>query len=151
MATWNYVNIGSGNGLLPDGTKPLPEPMLTYNRWGPMPFILRRCEDTNQENKIENYGFKMASRSPRGQWVKSYKLGHYLSYSVTRFSVHNDWVEKYHTGFINNDFMKIDKRQINKTYYPIIWIMYYQFYAITLVVTSPDFAIIAIPRLVSPW
>ena len=25
------VNIGSGNGLMPDGTKPLPEPMLTYN------------------------------------------------------------------------------------------------------------------------
>ena len=24
-----YVNIGSGNGLVPDGTKPLPEPMLT--------------------------------------------------------------------------------------------------------------------------
>ena len=23
------VNNGSGNGLLPDGTKPLPEPMLT--------------------------------------------------------------------------------------------------------------------------
>ena len=22
------MNIGSGNGLLPDGTKPLPEPML---------------------------------------------------------------------------------------------------------------------------
>ena len=22
-------NFGSGNGLLPDGTKPLPEPMLT--------------------------------------------------------------------------------------------------------------------------
>ena len=25
------VNIGLGNGLLPDGTKPLPEPMLTYH------------------------------------------------------------------------------------------------------------------------
>ena len=25
-----YVNIGSGNGLLPDSTKPLPDPMLTY-------------------------------------------------------------------------------------------------------------------------
>ena len=25
-----WVTIGSGNGLLPDGTKPLPEPMLTY-------------------------------------------------------------------------------------------------------------------------
>ena len=23
------VNIGSGNGSLPDGTKPLPDPMLT--------------------------------------------------------------------------------------------------------------------------
>ena len=25
-------NIGSGDGLLPDGTKPLPEPMLTYHQ-----------------------------------------------------------------------------------------------------------------------
>ena len=32
MATWTGINMGSGNGLLPDGTKPLPEPMLTY--WG---------------------------------------------------------------------------------------------------------------------
>ena len=24
-----WVNIGSGDGFLPDGTKPLPEPMLT--------------------------------------------------------------------------------------------------------------------------
>ena len=29
MATEIWVNIGSGNGLVPDGTKPLPEPMLT--------------------------------------------------------------------------------------------------------------------------
>ena len=28
MATEIYVNIGPGNGLLPEGTKPLPEPML---------------------------------------------------------------------------------------------------------------------------
>ena len=27
-------NTGSCNGLLPDGTKPLPEPMLTYHQWG---------------------------------------------------------------------------------------------------------------------
>ena len=25
------VNIGSGKGLLPDSTKPLPEPVLTYH------------------------------------------------------------------------------------------------------------------------
>ena len=36
MATWNWVNIGWGNGLLPDGTKPLPEPMLTHNQWDPL-------------------------------------------------------------------------------------------------------------------
>ena len=29
MATEIWVNIYSGNGLLPDGIKPLPEPMLT--------------------------------------------------------------------------------------------------------------------------
>ena len=28
----NWVNIGSDNGLVPDGTKPLPEPMLTYHQ-----------------------------------------------------------------------------------------------------------------------
>ena len=27
-----WVNIVSGNGLVPDGTKPLPEPMLTYHQ-----------------------------------------------------------------------------------------------------------------------
>ena len=30
MVTTIWVNIGSDNGLLPDGTKPLPETMLTY-------------------------------------------------------------------------------------------------------------------------
>ena len=30
MAAGNWVNIGSGNGLLPDDTKPLPEPMSTF-------------------------------------------------------------------------------------------------------------------------
>ena len=29
---------GSGNGLLPDGTKPLPEPMLTHHQWSPVTF-----------------------------------------------------------------------------------------------------------------
>ena len=34
MVTQIWVNVGLGNGLLADGTKPLPEPMLTYNqRW----------------------------------------------------------------------------------------------------------------------
>ena len=27
-------HVGSGNGLLPYGTKPLPEPKLTFHQWG---------------------------------------------------------------------------------------------------------------------
>ena len=34
----NLGQIGSGNGLVPDGTKPLPEPMLTYHQQGPVAF-----------------------------------------------------------------------------------------------------------------
>ena len=70
-----WVNIGSGNGLLPDGTKPLPEPMLTYHQYGPVSFFLsedlikRSSEGTNQWSKLENWIFKVASKSPRGQWV----------------------------------------------------------------------------------
>ena len=33
MATYIWVNIGSGNDLLPDGTKPLPAPILTNHQW----------------------------------------------------------------------------------------------------------------------
>ena len=36
------VNIGSGNGLVPGGTKPLPEPMLSYRKEGPVTFIWRQ-------------------------------------------------------------------------------------------------------------
>ena len=35
MATKIWVKIGSDNGLLPDGTKPLPEQTLIYYQWGP--------------------------------------------------------------------------------------------------------------------
>ena len=31
-ATQIWVNIGSGNGLVPSSTKPLPEPMLTSDQ-----------------------------------------------------------------------------------------------------------------------
>ena len=49
--TYIWVNIGSGNGVLPDGTKPLPEPFLTYTSRG---IIIRGSEDDNQLNKTEN-------------------------------------------------------------------------------------------------
>ena len=34
MMAYIWVNLGSGNGLLPDGTKQLPEPMLAYHQRG---------------------------------------------------------------------------------------------------------------------
>ena len=43
MVTEIWINIGSGNGLLPDGTKPLPEPMLSY---------LQRCFVASHENNF---------------------------------------------------------------------------------------------------
>ena len=33
------VDIGSGNGLLTDGTKPLPEQMLTDHQWIQLTYI----------------------------------------------------------------------------------------------------------------
>ena len=39
MTTEILVNIGSGNGSLPDGTEPLPEPKLTNHQLGPVAFI----------------------------------------------------------------------------------------------------------------
>ena len=36
-----WANIASGNGLLPDGTKPLPEPMLNFEM--PQPSITKIC------------------------------------------------------------------------------------------------------------
>ena len=32
MVLKNIVNFGSGKGLLPDSTKPLPEPMLSHHQ-----------------------------------------------------------------------------------------------------------------------
>ena len=59
MAMEIWVNIGSGNGLLPDGTKPLPEPMLTDSQWSPVIFLLgqfhKRCLNHQSLNLFENY------------------------------------------------------------------------------------------------
>ena len=60
------VNIGSGNGLLPNGTKPSPEPMLTYHQYGSLKFILDKVKISITE--ITHY--KFGTTSPRAQWVK---------------------------------------------------------------------------------
>ena len=47
-----WVNIGSGNGLLPDGTKPLPEPMLTDHQWSDI-YITAISQEMPQPSNTE--------------------------------------------------------------------------------------------------
>ena len=64
-----WVNIGSGNGLLPDGTKPLPEPMLTGHHWSPVASILGQFHNRcfcHQPLTFENYISKISFKFPRG-------------------------------------------------------------------------------------
>ena len=74
MATEIWINIGSGNGLLPDGTKPLPEPMLTYHQSSPVAFTWgqfhTKCS-IYPWHEFENHQFKVTATFPRGQWVNS--------------------------------------------------------------------------------
>ena len=78
MVTQILVNISSGYGLLPDGTKPLPEPMLTYSKYGPVTFIKgqlhQRCTSHQSQKSASICLNKISFKSPRGRWVKSHGI-----------------------------------------------------------------------------
>ena len=44
-----WVNMDSGNGLLSDGTKPLPEPVLTIHQWG-----LQHLSEGNLKGNVQD-------------------------------------------------------------------------------------------------
>ena len=50
------VNIGLGNGLQPDGTKPLPEPKLTYKQKS---FVARSAHKLNPYHVFGDYTFRI--------------------------------------------------------------------------------------------
>ena len=56
MASHDSVNIGSSNGLLPDGTKPLTETMLACHQLGLAAFIWGQSQDML---KILDISFKL--------------------------------------------------------------------------------------------
>ena len=56
MMTENWVNISLGSGFLPDGTKPLPEPMLTVAFFWEQ-FYSECAQSTLLCNGFENYTF----------------------------------------------------------------------------------------------
>ena len=59
MKSYHLVNTGSSHGLLPDSTKPLPEPMLTYHQCDPVTFtqgnFIQNSEDITHCNLLESY------------------------------------------------------------------------------------------------
>ena len=54
------VSIGPGNGLFPDGTKPLPEPKLTYHPWYPMRIMIwRQYHNKYLNHQLLNLAWKL--------------------------------------------------------------------------------------------
>ena len=75
LATYIWVNIGSGNGFLPDGIKPLPGLMLSSHWWGSMAYTLEwfrseRCSHISMRLVWKVY-FEFSATSPMGQLVNS--------------------------------------------------------------------------------
>ena len=77
MATIILVNVGSGNGLLPDSTKPLPGPVLNTiikAQWNsPESHFTASAQDIFLQNYFENYNLRIIATSPRGHWVNTNK------------------------------------------------------------------------------
>ena len=66
----NLSHIGSGNGLMPSGSKPSPEPMLTYHQHHlPKGHSTENAHESNHCNIFQNYRSKIKATSPRWQWV----------------------------------------------------------------------------------
>ena len=67
MTAYICVNFGSNNVFLPDGTKPIPESVLTYYYYSPESSATASVQTTILYNEVENYAVKITSASPRGQ------------------------------------------------------------------------------------
>ena len=79
MATKILVNFGSVNGLLPGGTKPLPEPMLTNDQWGSVALTwdqfhrkISRYQFVKWVWKIHLYNYSHISQGPMSKALFSY-------------------------------------------------------------------------------
>ena len=76
LVSKNFLNLCSGNGLLPDGTKAKLKPILTYHERVLVAFIagynyfLCKCSKCQSLQFACKLHIKITSTSPRGQWVK---------------------------------------------------------------------------------
>ena len=76
ITSWILVNIGLGNGLLPDGTKPLPEPILIYHQWERVAFTWGQFHrnDIYLWYDFENNSFKITATSLGGGGCNELKM-----------------------------------------------------------------------------
>ena len=86
MATLIWVNIGSGKGLLPDGTRPLPEPMLTDQPWNLVTYTWGNFTG-NTQDIYPWYGFE----TPRGQWVNILQSYPHIGCPISCQRPHHGW------------------------------------------------------------
>ena len=75
MTIWLWVNIVSGHGMLPDGTRPLSEPKLINHLWGlqwhsPGIRLTKAAQDVGLRFGFRIYWFDITETFPRGQRVK---------------------------------------------------------------------------------
>ena len=70
MSAWQHVNIVLGDGLLPDGTMPLPEPVMTHNQWNFVALTWGEYHKKFQfKRRFENYSFKITAKSQKVHWL----------------------------------------------------------------------------------
>ena len=79
MTTKILINNGSDNGLLPDGTKPLPEPMLTRDFWHPSQCNFTRNAYDKAKISFEINVLNICITSARGQWVEVFACNTWIS------------------------------------------------------------------------
>ena len=84
------VDVGSGNGLLPEDTKSIPEPMLTNLQWGLVAFTQGqfhwKCSIYLTLIWVRNYWFNIAATPSRGQWAKVDQSRAYHQISNIRYT-----------------------------------------------------------------
>ena len=81
----NLVNNGPGNGLLSDGAKPLPDPMLTHHHYAPLWLIsIQVMPYTDDDDAFEFIIFKMSPglNELRDLWRKALYVQNYVQKAI---------------------------------------------------------------------
>ena len=86
MAAEIWVSIGSGNGLLPDSTKPLPEPMLTDHHLKSSDIHIRAISQEMPQPSITKIHLKITYLEFHSNFPRANELT-----QITRIIIMNIW------------------------------------------------------------